>query len=182
MTMALAALIVPNLVHFEPGNTAEVDLTFWTPRHLSENGYESTTVGEVTPRWMTSVPPYTINPALVVAGQGQVRDFERTPFAYSGEVTAATAARIRLSTAWYPGWTVRVDGRTVDAGPSVDTGLIEFTTPVGTHTIDLRFGRSPARLWGEAISVTALAGLAVVAWARRRRRDAGTVQARAAAA
>jgi hypothetical protein len=161
---ALALLIVPNLSHMEPGKTAEVDLANWTPQQLAARGFDTTTMGEITPRWMPSVPFY--NPAAVsmVAGLAQVRDLSRTPFRYTGEVNAITQSRVRMSLAWFPGWQVRVDGHAAAAGPAAGSGLIEFAVAPGKHKVDVSWGRSPARRLGEGISLAALLMLAVVAY------------------
>ena len=50
----------------------------------------------------------------------------------------------------FPGWTVRIDGRSVEAGPASGSGRIEFGVPAGTHSVEV-IGRSPARRWGEGI-------------------------------
>lgn len=163
---AMALLIVPNLPHLQPGSTAEVDTAFYTPHELAFHGFETTTMGEMTPRWMAAVPGYTPAAAVVAAGDAQVRDLSRTPFSYQGQVTARTESRIRLSTAWFPGWTVRIDGHPAEAGPAPTTGLVEFLVPAGTHQMDLNFGRSPARRLGESISLFAVLALAL--WARLR--------------
>ena len=34
------------------------DLALWTPERLASSGFESTTLGEVTPRWRETIPPY----------------------------------------------------------------------------------------------------------------------------
>jgi uncharacterized membrane protein len=167
MAGALALLIVPNLSHLEPGKTMEVDLAYWTPRQLSARGFDTTTMGEITPRWMQSIPPYDPTAARVAAGQAQVRDLRRTPFRYAGEVTAATESRVRMSLAWFPGWSVRVDGRAADAGPAPVNGLVEFTVPPGKHEVQVTWEPSPARRVGTGISLAALAALALLAYAGR---------------
>jgi uncharacterized membrane protein len=164
---ALALLIVPNLTHLQPGRTAEVDPAFWTPQRLAQTGFETTTMREITPRWMETVPPYNPKAAEVAAGDAQIRNDRREPFRYSAQIVARSESRIRVSKAWFPGWTLRIDGLPAEAGPSAD-GMVEFTLPAGTYGIELAFGRSPARHLGESISLLAAAAMALYAIVRRR--------------
>jgi uncharacterized membrane protein len=167
LTLAFALLIVPNLSHLHPPREADIDLSFWTPHQLAARGFESTTTGEVTPRWMSAVPPYDPQ-AVFSAGTGQFRQLERTPFRWSDEVTTATPARILLPIAYYPGWSVAVDGRTAEISPSPVTGLIECAVPAGAHEVTAAWGLSPARQTGEGISLLALAAMVIVGLRRRK--------------
>jgi hypothetical protein len=165
---AMALLIVPNLAHMQPDKTAEIDPANWTPRQLSARGFDTTTMGEITPRWMPSVPAYDPAAAAIVAGEAKVKELRRTPFTYTGEVNAASESRVRMSLAWFPGWTVRIDGVAADAGPAPASGLLEFTVPPGRHQVEVSWGRSPARRLGEGISLLALlVGTGLLACTRR---------------
>jgi hypothetical protein len=174
----LALLAIPNLAHLAPPRIAEIDLALWTPAQMAAGGFESTTKGEVTPRWMETIPPY--NSRVGVTPGADWRDVSRTPFSYTGEVTAQNPSRILMPLAWFPGWTVRLDGRTVEAGPAPGTGLIEFGVPPGSHSVQVAFGRSAARWWGEGISLLSLVGIACFALRRRAERY-GAAAASAAA-
>jgi uncharacterized membrane protein YfhO len=99
----------------------------------------------------------------VAAGRASIRDVARTPFSWSGAVNAEGDSRVRVSFTYYPGWTVRVDGRPVDASPAPGSGLIEFAVPAGNHEVDVTFGRSTARAVGEGISLLALLFLGALA-------------------
>jgi hypothetical protein len=129
------------------------------PDRMAASGYESTTTGEVAPRWMANAPPAGMA-ASVATGEGWVKDELRAPFAYRARVAASGPVRVRLPYAWFPGWEVLVDGRTAQAGPAAGSGLVEFPAPPGSHNIDLRFGRTWDRALGEAISILAAIALA----------------------
>jgi hypothetical protein len=165
---SMALLIIPNLHHLDPGRTIDVDLASWTPLGISARGFETTTMGEVTPRWMTTLPPYNPVPAVVIAGDARLSEEVVTPFSYSAIVTTggtlSGTSRVRLSRAWFPGWQVYLDGRAADVGPAPETGLIEFAVPAGTHRVEARFGRSPIRQTAEWVSAVALAALLLLAW------------------
>ena len=172
---ALALLIVPNLPHLRPPRIADVDLAFWTPHEFAARGFESTTLGEVTPRWMTAVPPYEPRAAAVVSGDAATQEIGRTPFSWSGRVQARTESRVRMSIAYYPGWSVRVEdvprrrSRRPAAGWSSSPAVA-----AGDHAVEVSWGRSPARRLGEGISLLALARTALVPAFLRRHRVAAT--------
>ena len=105
---ALALLILPNLPHLAPRGYRNLDARLWTPAYLAASGFETTTSGEFTPRWMRTVPPLEIQRARIVAGDGAVREHPRTPFSWSGAVQSRTATVVELAIAYFPGWEVRV--------------------------------------------------------------------------
>jgi len=160
MAAAMALLIVPNLTHLAAGRTVDVDLASWTPQKLAARGFETTTMGEVTPRWMQIMPPYNFGPPVAVSNK-QVRDVVRTPFSWSGQVDGPLASRLQFKTAYYPGWSARIDGRPAEIAPGT-FGWIELPIPPGDHQVAIGWGRSGARWLGEMISLLALALLVLV--------------------
>jgi hypothetical protein len=170
---SLALLILPNLSHLAPPRVGEADLALWTPDQIAASGYESTTTGEVTPRWMERMPFPNPEPSVFVSGGGRARELSRTPFSWVGQATVLFRDRVQLAFAYFPGWDTRVDGRPVEARPSQDSGLIEFEVPEGEHVIEARWGRSAPRRSGEAFSIGAFAALLFSSrwWARLRFAD-----------
>jgi uncharacterized membrane protein len=174
-TAALALLIVPNLPHLHAGSTDVVDALFWTPAELARTGFETTTLGELTPRWMMTRPPYDQRHAAVAVGTAQLRETERTPFRWRGEVIAQTPSTIQMRIAYFPGWTVRMDGQPLAARPSIPWGLLTFETPAGTHGVEVEWENTPPRIAGNAISLVALALLLMGFVWPARKRNAGEV-------
>ena len=164
--LALALLIIPNLSHLHAGSTDEVDPVFWTPAELARTGFETTTLGEMMPRWMTATPPFDPQVAVAATGAAEIKTLERTPFFWSGVVAAKTPSSIRMRIAYFPGWSVLLDGQPAEAGPSTPWGLLTFPVPRGTHRAEVRWGNTPSRLAGNAISLVSLAIL--LAGLRRR--------------
>jgi uncharacterized membrane protein len=156
MAAALALLIVPNLSHLHSKQAVDVDLTFWTPQQLSIRGFETTTMGELTPRWIAGLPSYDPAAATVLAGDAAIRRPERTPLFWSSPVHSTVASTIEMNTAWFPGWEVRVDGRPVPAGPGKPSGLITFQVPAGEHFVEVQYGRTTPEKEAAGISIAAL--------------------------
>src|SRR5206468_119421 len=144
-TAAMALLIVPNLTHLFPAGYQDLDMKLWTPEYLAQSGFETTTSGELRPRWMQTLPPYQPAPRLV-SGEGSVQN---------GRVAMRTAGVVELPTAYFPGWVVRVDGGSAPADPAPSTGLIRFGVAPGEHRFDATFERTPARWVGDVCSVLA---------------------------
>jgi len=67
---------------------------------------------------------------------------------------------------YFPGWRVWLDGQTVETAPSAPHGLLRFTVPAGERQIRVRFGPTPWRLAGAALSAAGLIALAVLALRR----------------
>jgi hypothetical protein len=153
---AMVLLILPNLAHLHAGRTADVDLTFWTPQQLAQRGFETTTMAEVTPRWLSGLPSYRPFAVTVLSGDAEVASPGRSPFLWSSHVKANVASTLEMSTAWFPGWDVRVDGQSVAAGPGIPSGLLTFQVPPGEHAIRVSYGRTPLEKTALAISLASL--------------------------
>jgi len=100
-----------------------------------------------TPTW---VQRYATEPAptdaQVVEGTAQVTVIERHPTRWRLRVETSTPARIALSHYYYPGWRIHgPNGSVMETKPWGERALISFTVPPGTHTLEVRFGSTPAR-------------------------------------
>ncbi len=153
---SLALLIVPNLSHLHSKQLVDVDLNFWTPEQLSLRGFETTTMAEVTPRWLPGLPAYTPAAATVLSGDAEIRQPGREPFFWSSPVNAKVPSTIEINTAWFPGWEVTIDGQPVPAGPGTPSGLITFQIPAGQHFVQVRYGRTASEKAAGVVSIAAL--------------------------
>jgi hypothetical protein len=156
VTAAFAALILPNLTHLAPRAFRDLDAHLWTARSLANSGFETTTSGEFTPRWMHTMPSYLPVHARVVAGDATLREDSQSPFSWSGTMQNRTAATLELNFAYFPGWRITVDGRTVEPAPTKDTGLMDVSLPPGDHSVSIEWTRTTPRWTGEGISLLAL--------------------------
>ena len=87
MAAALALLIIPNLSHtIVPRQLVDVDLSLWTPQRLALSRFETTTMAEVTPRWMAGSARVHSVAATVVSGDAAILRPGRTPFSWSSPV------------------------------------------------------------------------------------------------
>src|SRR5204863_3691439 len=109
MAAAMALLVVPNLSHLHSKQLTDVDLSFWTPQQLALRGFETTTMGEVTPRWIAQgathgLPPYNPVAATVRSGDAEIANPRHGSFYWRSGINAKVASTIEVSTAWFPGW------------------------------------------------------------------------------
>jgi len=148
---ALALLIVPNIAHLHPKQFHDVDPTLWTPAQIAWRGVDVATAGEYRPRWMQTLPPFTVE--IAGAADAQIRQTRRTPVSWSGEIQAAYPTTVEMAIAYFPGWRARVDGREVESHPADNTGLIRFDVPAGAHHIDVAFTRTASVWAGDLISL-----------------------------
>jgi hypothetical protein len=68
-------------------------------------------------------------------------------------VRSSQEATIQFYTYYFPGWRGYVDGQEVPIRPEKPYGLITLDVPAGEHQVKIRFGDTPIRVVGKAISL-----------------------------
>jgi hypothetical protein len=53
----------------------------------------------------------------------------------------------------YPGWTVLIDDREVEASPASVSGEITFNVPAGIHSVQVELRPTPIRRWSFYLSL-----------------------------
>jgi hypothetical protein len=104
----------------------------------------------------------------VVEGRASVSDVRVDSDRTRLRVRSKGGSVIELSTIWFPGWSVSVNGRRAPNRHDNPFGLITVTVPPGDSTIVADFHDTPIRRVGDALSLVGLAVLAVVGFAQRR--------------
>jgi len=152
----LAFLIIPNIGHNRPILYRTEPEDKWTPRQLAVEGREPTTLYEYMPLWVMRPPVYIPQQFLVAAGEAEVRVTTRTNTTWAAEVRADRGAVLDLAINYYPGWLVRIDGRTAPIMPANPSGLIRLEVPPGQHVVHASFERTRPRWSGEIITLCSL--------------------------
>jgi uncharacterized membrane protein YfhO len=119
-------------------------------------------MAEVTPRWITGLPLYRQDAAMVLSGDAQIASTGRAPFQWTSQVKSSAPSTLEMSTAWFPGWEARIDGRKVSAGPGTLSGLLTFQVPSGEHTVRVSYGRTG--LEETAAGISAISLILATAW------------------
>jgi hypothetical protein len=122
----------------------------------------------------------TRDEGAVTAGSAEIRLIKRQTTRQEWAVAVAgESAEILLPLLAWPGWQVRLnDGSPAPVTAAPGSGLVLLSLPGGTHHVGLALHRTALRLAGELLSLTALAGCAVLAWPVRhlsRRQASGGV-------
>ncbi|MGH9368576.1 MAG: 6-pyruvoyl-tetrahydropterin synthase-related protein [Thermoanaerobaculia bacterium] len=133
--------------------------------------------GARRPAELKGVPPLACDQPCRVAV------LEESPARRRFRVTAQAPLHLAVRTYFFPGWTAqRVIGSSAQplaVGQEPGTGRIVVDLPAGESLVVLRFGTTPARRIGGAVSLAAL--LAWVAWLIKRNVHRRRVATRAAA-
>jgi hypothetical protein len=161
---------VANIYYARPEKYLEIDDKDYAPSELRTKGYAITTKNEYQPRWVKQPPafsPEPFDPPLQASLEAE------SPILRRYRVVNQKDRLVRLQLFYFPGWTIHVDGRAVEAHPVEPAGIIEFDLPAGEHAVEARFGRTPTRLGSELLSAASLGAALVVAVWRRRRAEAG---------
>ena len=83
------------------------------------------------------------------------------------DVDAAAPALVATSTVAWPGWKLRIDGRSAPTS-SYNHAFVGFVVPPGRHRAELRY-LPGSFVWGAALSLVSLGvGLFLLGWSRRR--------------
>jgi hypothetical protein len=169
MIAAFALLTLPNLHHIAAAGYQTLDLGQWTSQQIARRGISVTTRNEYEPLWAER-PAYRPETVLAVAGAAQGEMQRLTPAYWAGQVEAASESSIEISCFYFPGWQASIDGREIPTEPSPAGGLILVNVPEGRHNLELRFGRTPARMLAETISAISVLVLAGLWWWTKRKR------------
>lgn len=105
--------------------------------------------------------------AVPVEGNAIVELVEHRSQGDTVRVNASSPARIMFYTRYFPGWTAQLDGAPVAVEPYGEQGLLSVAVPPDTHTLTTRFGDTPVRTLGTAISLASLLAALVWLWKTR---------------
>jgi hypothetical protein len=99
----------------------------------------------------------------VVEGEGEVTAESIADSRLVLSVRASEPLRLAINSPFFPGWTIRVDGRPVEPTVQPGSGYMEILVPPGSHRVEARFGNTPVRTAANLVSLGALLIFAVLA-------------------
>lgn len=93
-----------------------------------------------------------------VSSSGKISILENKSAKVSAQIEATQAAKIRFNQYYFPGWTVKVDGKRVDFDyqRAEDSGLPIFDIPEGKHQILAEFKNTVDRNIADTISISSI--------------------------
>lgn len=154
------------------GQFEEIDLARTIQYEYDTFTLGTTAKGEFLPRTVRLVPDDdTIAQALIRGEQPQYLTglpagavftiVNPDPLEYEAGVTLDAPARLTFNQFYFPGWEAFIDNRPANIEPTSDTGLITLLVPAGTHQLRFHFGGTPIRAIASAVSIVALAVIAI---------------------
>jgi len=84
----------------------------------------------------------------------EMRDFHEQNLTFTAQLTTPQVTQVSASQFAFPGWQVKVDGKTVTLGVG-EFGLINFNLPQGRHLVRVEFTDTPIRKIANVISLIA---------------------------
>lgn len=153
---------------------------YWHPKlgykKINENYYRNypmttTYFGETDVIW--SAGPANSFPKTrveVIGGDGKIADFQKNNNLQRFSVVANKNLQIVSRTVYFPGWTVKVDGKKtpIQFQDPNQRGLLVFDVPKGEHKVEITFEESKVRLIANIISILGLIALLPVAFITKR--------------
>jgi hypothetical protein len=169
----LAALLLWGLPRVGPQQFLALDEAGYSPEAIATQGIGASTAGEYTPVWVQQRPQApAAEPLTVVIGQGSVLESKLSDAVQEYVVETRGASWLRLSTFYFPGWTLYVDGVERPVSYNNPEGVMEFSLPAGRHEVKLQFRDTPARAWATRLSLLSLllllVGVVAGIWLKRR--------------
>ncbi|GFE58403.1 6-pyruvoyl-tetrahydropterin synthase-related protein [Geobacter sp. AOG1] len=115
---------------------------------------------EYIPIW-ASAPRQTImncgkEKMEVISGNAAVSITKWLPELRKGYIDASSSSKIKVSTFFYPGWKLFVDGKETPLSIQDQSGLMVFDVPQGRHDVAITFTDTDLRRTAKSISVIAL--------------------------
>lgn len=95
------------------------------------------------------------------SGEGSIKKQFVKATHYSFLIFAKQKSEMIVHTAYFPGWTVFIDGNRVEVNPTKD-GTMLFLLPKGEHSVEVMFLDTPVRSIGKAVSIGSLFFLAIL--------------------
>jgi uncharacterized membrane protein YfhO len=92
----------------------------------------------------------------VISGNAAVNITEWLPELRRGYIDASDSTRIKVSTFFYPGWKLLVNGKETSLNIQDQSGLMVFDIPQGKHDFAIVFTDTELRRTAKSISVIVL--------------------------
>ena len=157
MGVLIVALFLIGFPRARPESFLEVRDVDYSPHTIAARDIAVTTAREYEPTWVRERPQTPAEERLTfLEGEGRLSVAWLSPVYYEFHVEITEAARLRVNTFYFPGWTLSVDGAERRVDYSNPQGLMEFPLERGEHQVQIHFGDTLVRRWGTRLSLLAL--------------------------
>lgn len=91
----------------------------------------------------------------IISGEGSITTKQDGSTTFESEVVSTSDVTVRTNVAYYPGWRVVMDGKSLAAMPDT-RGAISIAIPQGKHDVKVYFGETPIRFAANLVSLICL--------------------------
>jgi hypothetical protein len=162
-SVAIVVLVLVNIAHTEPKGIQTYDEAYFGADSIAQLGINTTTREEYEPRTVQYRPYFDSVLLKGVRSAPVVHQLAVSSNSQSFTVDASEPALMQDSLFDYPGWTVLVDDREVEAAPASVSGEITFNVPAGIHNVQVELRPTPIRRWSFYLSLaTAVLMISIV--------------------
>lgn len=105
-------------------------------------------------KWFPQQKSLPVKKAEVVGGKGSIMYVKGNTTIQLYSTHMVTLGKVVFNTAYFPGWTIYVDGRKNKA--ENNSGRISTSIPKGNHALRLVFEDTPIRLFAKLVSISTL--------------------------
>ena len=150
-----------------PQNANQMTLTQAT----TWNRWYAEAQAETLPRWIQEFPPedalisqYETNEninRLILPDGVTLLDWQSKPAQDTYQLLLRAPSKLTYQSFYFPGWQAKIDGEVVEITPTDANGLMAIEVPAGEHTLAIKFGPTPLRIFTLFISTLVTIGLII---------------------
>ena len=138
------------------------------PDSFYSTNQDSTTVkNEYMPKWVKEASSFKPEKVSVITGSESVQNLFTNGNKTMFSVYSPQKSLLQFNGVYYPGWTVKVDGRETSIDYNTN-GLIRFFVDKGSHNVNIYFTETPLRLFSDIVSLISLIAIVILAIKNRR--------------
>jgi hypothetical protein len=151
----ISPLVSPGQYHVNPDE------------YFATNQATTTSANEYISKWMKITPLASSEKRLELLDATNI-----TAFSYNFiqdtstnkliSYKAETPIGVTFPVMYFPGWKLMIDGKRVVINPNAANGLISTLLPQGSHTVNLTFTKTPARIIGDLITLASVLGIGIL--------------------
>ncbi len=127
--------------------------------YYSTNEDTTTVKDEYMPIWVLEKSGNRAEQKIEVEKPAQIASSIIRPTKYEAEINTPENTSVKVNTIYFPGWQAYVDKKIAKINYlNNPNGLITFELPRGDHQVIIVYGKTPAHLFSEIVSMLALIG------------------------
>jgi len=157
LIVLLAALGAQSYTHTQPSGYKTTRDADFTPQKIRSDNISVNSFNEFETIWMKEPPRQpAADRVSLVTGNAQLSQSVSGPTRLTFLAEVVESAKIRVNTAYFPGWVLKIDQEPANFSYDNPLGVMEFALANGTHAISLQFEDTPVIQVSSLVSILAL--------------------------